>query len=434
MKETTKKTDSDEIVFRVSFDCIDDSDEFIVTKDGKYSFVKAKSLKNDKTKYKVIYPDYRYHLVRINQKYYQQALEAKKSILEKGEKDWPMYDFGRVAGRQIELYKKTLWLFSHNSLDGWEKSFDKLDVALESCTAQYRNYCDMLYGDDSLREYRDDEEEARALLNQMKGLVIDSYSGKVSAEEFEQIFRQERKRVMLVRLPQKGQNMVMYINVNGFVRRVECVGEQAKLAEKIAKRLEKDDKFECHEEYWDRVNGEEIGNVFFDYAHALTGGRNGYRQDQDLAFKIYTYLAERWGQADAFYNLGVFIQKGYGSLKKDTKAAIKCYERAMENGTLRRCAAYNLGKIYADGDGVPKNEKKALEYYETASLWNDAYATASLAKFFEEGKIVEKNRLHAWRLYDKARELAGELDYDEEVWEFEKELEKDIERLEKKLK
>lgn len=179
MKETTKKTDSDEIVFRVSFDNIDDSDDFIVTKDGKYYFTRAKSLKNDKTEYKVIYPDYRYHLVRINQKYYKQALKAKKSILEKGEKDWPIYDFGRVAGRQIELYKKTLWLLSHDSLDGWEKSFDKLDVALESCTARYRNYCDMLYGDDSLREYRDDENEARRWLNKMKQLVFNSCSGEV---------------------------------------------------------------------------------------------------------------------------------------------------------------------------------------------------------------------------------------------------------------
>ena len=34
MKETTKKIDSDEIVFRVSFGSIDDSDDFIVTKDG----------------------------------------------------------------------------------------------------------------------------------------------------------------------------------------------------------------------------------------------------------------------------------------------------------------------------------------------------------------------------------------------------------------
>ena len=52
---TTKKANPDEIVFRVSFDNIDDSDDFIVTKDGKYHFVRTKSLKNDKTKYKVIY-------------------------------------------------------------------------------------------------------------------------------------------------------------------------------------------------------------------------------------------------------------------------------------------------------------------------------------------------------------------------------------------
>ena len=95
-----------EIIFRVSFGVMDDPYEFIMTKDGKYSFVSSESLKDDKTDYEILYPDSRYHLVKVNRKYYKQAMKAKESILdETGEKDWPTYDFGKVAGRQPELYR-----------------------------------------------------------------------------------------------------------------------------------------------------------------------------------------------------------------------------------------------------------------------------------------------------------------------------------------
>ncbi len=437
MKETTKKIDSDEIVFRVSFGSIDDSDDFIVTKDGKYYFYCAKSLKNDKTKYKIIYPDYRYHLVRINQKYYKQALKAKKSILEKDEKDWPIYDFGRVAGRQIELYKKTLWLLSHDSLDGWKDTYDTLDEALDDCLRPYRNYCDLLYGDDSLREYRDDENEARRCLNKMKRLVFNSCSVEVSTEEFEQIFRQKRRQIVLVSLPQKDQNMVMYINIGGHIHRIECAGEQTKLAEEIVNNLEKSKVFKHHKGYFDMVNGEKMA-PFFCYANELSKGIVR-QQNHDLAYKIYTYLAERWNQPDAFYDLGVFYQYGYGSLKKDTKTAVKYYEKALTPvGSLRGRAANNLGYLYMTGDGgVPKDEKKALDYYRTASSNGDAYAKAGLAKIYEEGKLVERNRLLAWELYNEARDLIDEsdnYDNDEEIVNFRGALIEDIERLEKKLK
>lgn len=424
----TDKADQ-EIIFRVSFGVMDDPYEFIVTKDCKYGFVSSEKLEDDKTDYEVIYPDNRYHLVKVNQKYYKQALEAKKSILEKGKKDWPTYDFGKVAGRQPELYRKTLWLLSHDTLDGWEDAFTPLDIELTACITQYRNYCDLLYGDDHVSEYKDHESEAKELIGEMKMLIADDCSGEVSAEEFEQIFNQERKQVLLVSLPREGRNMVMYIDMAGYVRRVECVGEQKKLAEKIAGKLAKDKKFERHENYFDRANGDEIVNVFFRYAYELDTGKT-YSQDRDLAYKIYQYIAERWDEADAYYNLGLFYQEGYGSLEKDIKTAIKYYELAIEKGD-KRYAANNLGNIYATGDGVPKDAKKALKYYEIASDHGDFYAIASLAKMYEKGEGVERNRLYAWELYKEAEKFKWG---DGMSWEFREKLEKDIERLEKKLK
>ena len=430
-RSKTGDKDDKEIIFRVSFGCMDDPDEFIVTKDGKYSFVSSKNLKDDKTAYEVIYPDYRYHLVKVNQKYHKQALQAKENILnETGEKDWPTYDFGKVAGRQPELYRKTLWLLSHNNLDGWEESFTPLDAELTCCTAQYRNYCDMLYGDDHIHEYRDDKAEAEEFLCKMKRLIADDWSGEVSTDEFEQIFNQERKQVLFVNLPRENQNMVMYIDMAGCVRRVECVGEQAKLTEKITERLSKDKKFKRHKEYFDRANGDEIVNVLFHYAYELDAGKT-YSQNRDLAYKIYQYIAERWDEADAYYNLGLFHQEGYGSLKKDIKTAIKYYELAIKKGD-RRYAANNLGNIYATGNGVPKDKKRAMRYFQIAADNGDVYAVASLAKIYEEGKVVERNQLRAWKLYNEARDDSR---WDKDIsWDFKEKLEKDIKRLEKKLK
>ena len=419
-----------EIIFRISFGCMDDPYEFIVMKDGKYGFVSSEKLKDDKTDYEVIYPDSRYRLVKVNWKYYKQALRAKQSILdEAGEKDWPTYDFGKVAGRQPELYRKTLWLIMHDNLDGWKETFTPLDLELTACIMQYRNYCDLLYGDDHMSEYHDHESEAKELLGKMKMLIADDCSSEVSAEEFEQIFNQERKQLLLVSLPQDNQNMVMYIDVAGCVRRVECAGEQTQLAEKIAQKLAKDKKFERHENYFDRANDDEIVNILFRYAYELDTGKT-YSQNRDLAYKIYQYIAERWDEADAYYNLGLFYQEGYGSLEKDIKTAIKYYELAIEKGD-KRYAANNLGNIYATGNGVPKDAKKALKYYEIASDHGDFYAMASLAKMYEKGEGTERNRLYAWKLYKKAEKFKWG---DDMSWEFREELEKDIERLEKKLK
>lgn len=419
-----------EIIFRVSFECMDDPYEFIVTKDGEYGFVSSEKLKDDKTDYEIIYPDGRYHLVKVNRKYYKQALKAKQSILDKtGEKDWPTYDFGKVAGRQIELCRKTLWLITHDDLDGWEETFTPLDCEMTGRITAYRENCDLLYGDDHMSEYYRHESEAKDLLGEMKMLVADDCSGEVSATEFEQIFAKARPQVLLVCLPQKDQNMVMYIDMAGNVRRVECVGEQAELAEKITQTLAKDRKFARHEQYFDRANPDEIANILFRYAYELDIGKT-YQQNRDLAYKIYQYIAERWDEADAFYNLGLFHQEGYGSLDKDPKTAIKYYELAIKKGDLRY-AANNLGNIYATGDGVPKNEQKALAYYETARAHGDFYAMASMAKIYEQGEGVKRDRLRAWKLYKEAEQFKWS---DDMPWLFQEKLEKDIKSLEKKLK
>ncbi len=61
----------------------------------------------------------------------------------------------------------------------------------------------------------------------------------------------------------------------------------------------------------------------------------------------------------------------------------------------------------------------------------DFYAMASLAKMYEKGEVIERNRLYAWELYEEAEKFKWG---DDMPCEFRGELEKDIKRLEKKLK
>ena len=84
------------------------------------------------------------------------------------------------------------------------------------------------------------------------------------------------------------------------------------------------------------------------------------------------------------------------------KQAVKQYMKAAEQGDAN--AQYNLGRCYADGEGVEKDQKKAVYWYTKAAEQELARAQNNLAICYENGEGVERDMKKAVYWYTKAAE------------------------------
>jgi TPR repeat protein len=107
----------------------------------------------------------------------------------------------------------------------------------------------------------------------------------------------------------------------------------------------------------------------FDEGHAAYIAGN-YTQ----ALKEWAPLAEQ-GDARSQYNLGLLYENGRG-VPKDYKQAFAWYRKAADQGYAN--AQFNLGVMYANGQGVPKNRVTA---YAIWNLSNDPSAVNNAAKY-----------------------------------------------------
>jgi len=89
----------------------------------------------------------------------------------------------------------------------------------------------------------------------------------------------------------------------------------------------------------------------------LRGG--SYGQD----FEETKLLAEK-GQVLAQFNLGNMYVNGDGVPKNDVEA-VRWFRLAAEQGDAD--AQYNLGLMYANGEGVPENDVEAYVWFSVAA-------------------------------------------------------------------
>ena len=75
-------------------------------------------------------------------------------------------------------------------------------------------------------------------------------------------------------------------------------------------------------------------------------------------------------------NLGVLYADGDG-VPKDPGQAAQWYLKAAEQGNA--VAQNNLGVLYADGDGVPRDAVRAYAWYNLASAQGSAQAAQNRA-------------------------------------------------------
>jgi len=105
-------------------------------------------------------------------------------------------------------------------------------------------------------------------------------------------------------------------------------------------------------------------------------------------------------------DLARHYRDGYGGLEVDIDAALQLLESAVAKELSS--AAYQLGWMYAKGDGVTKDNRKACELYRVAADNRDSHGTFELAMCFEEGNGVERNLVEAFRWYTLAAKIAEE--------------------------
>ena len=114
--------------------------------------------------------------------------------------------------------------------------------------------------------------------------------------------------------------------------------------------------------------------------------------DYATAMKEWRPLAEQ-GNANAQYNLGVMYANGNG-VPQDDVEAVKWYRLAADQGDAD--AQYNLGVMYANGTGVPQDDVEAYKWWNLAAAQGDADARGNkeiVEKKMTKQQIAEGQRL-----------------------------------------
>ena len=115
------------------------------------------------------------------------------------------------------------------------------------------------------------------------------------------------------------------------------------------------------------------------------------RGDFATALREWKPLAEQ-GDASAQFNLGLMYDNGDG-VPKDGKTAVKWWRLAAEQGHAK--SQYNLGLMYEDGQGVPQNDKTAVKWYRLAAEQGDAFAPGNLGAMYAFGQGVPQDTVYA---------------------------------------
>ena len=99
-----------------------------------------------------------------------------------------------------------------------------------------------------------------------------------------------------------------------------------------------------------------------------------------------TMAAAKQGEAYAQFNLGLMYAKGDGVPENDAEA-VKWYRKAADQGHAK--AQDNLGVMYDNGEGVPENDAEAVKWYRKAADqgYGDGYELALLVKYL--GKLSD---------------------------------------------
>jgi len=125
-------------------------------------------------------------------------------------------------------------------------------------------------------------------------------------------------------------------------------------------------------------------------------GENAYhRGDYATALREWQPLAKQ-GHAVAQYNLGLLYANGHGVPKDDVQAR-QWYEKAAAQGHAN--AQVNLGSLYDYGRGVPQDFKMAVRWYLRSANQGNDIAQRKLGLLYERGDGVPQDFVQAYMWY-----------------------------------
>jgi len=127
-----------------------------------------------------------------------------------------------------------------------------------------------------------------------------------------------------------------------------------------------------------------------DFRKGLDAAQRG---DYATALREWKPLAEQ-GDASAQLNLGVMYHNGKG-VPKDDREAVKWFRLAAEQGNAP--AQSLLGLMYDEEEGVPKDDKEAVKWYRLAAEQGLADAQFNLGFMYGKGEGVPKDYVEAYK-------------------------------------
>lgn len=158
---------------------------------------------------------------------------------------------------------------------------------------------------------------------------------------------------------------------------------------------------------WSRAKSVVVGVVVL---LALAGGASAgpwedgmeayLRGDFPTALRTWRPLAKS-GNVKAQFNVGLMYENGMG-VPKDDAEAVKWYRRAAEQGLAE--AQTNLGSMYETGKGVPQDDAEAVKWHRRAAEQGYAMAQYSLGLMSANGKGVLQDDAEAVKWYRRTAE------------------------------
>jgi len=113
-------------------------------------------------------------------------------------------------------------------------------------------------------------------------------------------------------------------------------------------------------------------------------GISAYRRgDYATAFSEFNDASGR-NDPLALNVIGIMYAEGLG-VERNEKLAVDWFFKAQTLGSLE--ASANLGRMYADGRGVPQSSAAALQQYRNAALGGYLPAMNRLAEIYEKGEL-----------------------------------------------